>query len=69
MAISLDWGSLPISVISESEVELNETLSFLKNKGIRKHSIIMKDRNSKGYIFFIYSKFNKEIYNKWINEV
>ncbi|MBJ24199.1 MAG: hypothetical protein CMB64_05955 [Euryarchaeota archaeon] len=65
MSISIDWGSLPITVKSEEKEELNNFLKFLKNKGIQKHSIIMNDRKEKGFLFFIYSKFNKETYNKW----
>ena len=55
MAIIVDWYSSPIVARSNDKIELSEFLDFLKKRGIHRHSIIMKDRDSDGFLFFIYS--------------
>ena len=56
MAISVDWVRIPINVRSEKLEELKKLLEYLNKKGLKKHSIIMPDREEGGFIFFIYEK-------------
>ena len=65
MSIQIDWARNPISVKSQVRSELDDFLNFLNELGIRKHSIIMPDRETKGHILFIYQKVDEEIIEKW----
>lgn len=56
MSINIDWLASPVVVKSDNKNELIDFLDFLSNRGIKKHSIIMEDRESGGFLFFIYSK-------------
>jgi len=68
MSIDVDWGRIPISIRSENNTELTQFLNYLKKKGLKKHSIIMPDREHGGFIFFNYEKMEKNILEKWIKE-
>ena len=65
MSIQIDWARNPISVKSQVRSELDDFLNFLNELGVRKHSIIMSDRETKGHILFIYQKLDEEIIEKW----
>ena len=65
MSIQIDWARDPISVKSQVKLDLEVFLNFLNELGIRKHSIIMSDRETKGHILFIYQKVDEEIIEKW----
>ncbi len=55
MPVRIDWDRQPISVHSHDKLELQNLIEFLKIKHlVRKRSIIMDDRESGGYLFFIY---------------
>ena len=68
MPIDVDWDRIPISIRSGSNTELSEFLNYLKKKGLKKHSIIMPDREHGGSIFFIYEKLEQNILEKWIKD-
>ena len=68
MSIQIDWARNPISVKSQIRVDLEDFLNFLNDLGFRKHSIIMSDRETKGYILFLYQKVDEEIIKKWKRE-
>ena len=65
MSIQIDWARDPISVKSQIKLDLEDFLNFLNEFGIRKHSIIMRDRETKGYILFLYQKIDEDIIEKW----
>ena len=65
MSIDVDWGRNPISIKSSNKEDLVNLLAFLKEKGLKKHSIIMSDRVSGGFLFFVYGKLDKNVINKW----
>ena len=65
MSIQIDWARDTISVKSQIKLDLENFLNFLNEFGIRKHSIIMRDRETKGYILFLYQKIDEEIIEKW----
>ena len=46
MSIQIDWARDPISVKSQIKLDLENFLNFLNEFGIRKHSIIMRDRET-----------------------
>jgi hypothetical protein len=68
MPIDVDWGRIPISIRSEVNSELSQFLNYLKKDGLKKHSIIMPDREHGGYIFFIYEKIEENTLEKWNKE-
>ena len=68
MPIDVDWGRIPISIRSEVNSELSQFLNYLKKKGLKKHSIIMPDREQGGFIFFIYEKIEENTLEKWNKE-
>lgn len=68
MPIQVDWTRIPISVESNDKSELNDLLNYLKKKGLRKHSIIMPNRESEGHLFFIYDNINKQDIDAWKEE-
>ncbi|MAS63316.1 MAG: hypothetical protein CMA34_06655 [Euryarchaeota archaeon] len=68
MSIYIDWARNPIIAKSQDEEKLSEFLIFLNKYGIKKHSIVMPDRETGGFILFLYQKIDEEIIDKW-NEV
>ena len=68
MPIQVDWGTVPISIKCPIKDELIQFLSFLNNNGLKKHSIIMPDRESGGFTFLIYESIRKEIVENYIKE-
>ena len=68
MSIQIDWGSNPIIVRSVEENKLSIFLNFLNKNGIKRHSIIMPDREIKGHILFIYEKIDEKVMKKWKGE-
>ena len=55
MAVRVDWDRQPVSIHSEDKFELEQLIVFLKNKhSIRKRSIVMADKESGGFLFFVY---------------
>ena len=68
MPIQVDWDRNPISIRCEDKSKLSILLIFLKEKGIKKHSIIMPDRENGGFLFFVYGKLEKSIIEKWNSE-
>ena len=68
MSIHIDWARNPIIAKSQDEEKLSEFLIFLNKSGVKKHSIVMQDRESGGFILFLYQKIDEEIIDKW-NEV
>jgi hypothetical protein len=68
MSVQVDWARIPINIKSTNKSKLVELLNYLKEKGLKKHSIIMPNRESGGYLFFIYDNINKKDLDKWITE-
>jgi len=68
MPIHVDWGRNPISIKSLNKDELNDLLVFLRENGLKKHSIIMPDRESGGFLFFVYGKLEESFIEKWKSE-
>jgi len=65
MPVRIDWDRQPVSVHGDDKEELQSLIDFLKVKhSIRKRSIIMTDRESGGYLFFIYQPCDP----RWIHE-
>ena len=65
MPVRIDWDRHPVSVHSEDKSELENLIEFLKTRyAIRKRSIIMDDRESGGYLFFLYQPCDP----RWIAE-
>ena len=65
MPVRIDWDRHPVSVHCEDKSELENLIEFLKTKySIRKRSIIMDDRESAGYLFFLYQPCDP----RWIAE-
>ena len=65
MPVRIDWDRQPVSIHSEDRAELESLIDYLKTKhSIRKRSIIMKDRESSGFLFFIYQPCDP----RWIAE-
>ena len=66
MAIRVAWDRTPVSVHGSRD-ELEELILHLRNKyNLRKHSIIMPDReNDEEALFFLYAPCDP----RWINEV
>ena len=55
MPVRVDWDRQPVSIHSEDKFELEQLIVFLKNKhSIRKRSIVMADKESGGFLFFVY---------------
>ena len=55
MPVRIDWDRHPVSIHSEDKSELEDLIEYLKTKhSIRKRSIIMDDRESGGFLFFVY---------------
>ncbi len=65
MTISVDWGRNPISIKSSNKENLTSLLAFLKKNGLKKHSIVMSDRESGGFLFFVYGKLEESMIEKW----
>ena len=68
MSIQIDWARNPISVKSQDLERLSIFLNFLKSNGVKKHSILMPDRETSGHIFFIYENIDQNIMEKWNKE-
>ncbi len=68
MPIDVDWGRIPISIRSKVNCELSQFLNYLKKNGLKKHSIIMPDREHSGFIFFIYENIEEDTLEKWNKE-
>ncbi len=68
MPINVDWGRIPISIRSDNNSELVKFLKNLNKNGLKKHSIIMPDRENGGFIFFIYEHMEESILKKWIEK-
>ena len=65
MPVPIDWDRQPVSIHSDDMAELESLIVYLKTKhSIRKRSIIMKDRESGGFLFFIYQPCDP----RWIAE-
>ena len=65
MPVRIDWDRQPVSIHSDDKSELESLIDFLKIKhSIRKRSIIMDDRESGGFLFFIYQPCDP----RWIAE-
>ena len=69
MPVRIDWDRHPVSIHSEDKSELEDLIEFLKTKhSIRKRSIIMEDRESGGFLFFVYQpcdpRWIVEFYNR-----
>ena len=65
MPVRIDWDRQPVSIHSDDKSELESLIDFLKTKhSIRKRSIIMDDRESGGFLFFIYQPCDP----RWIAE-
>ncbi len=65
MPVRIDWDRQPVSIHSDDKAELESLIDYLKTKhSIRKRSIIMKDRESGGFLFFIYQPCDP----RWIAE-
>ena len=63
MPVRIDWDRHPVSIHSEDKSELEDLIEYLKTKhSIRKRSIIMDDRESGGFLFFVYQPFDP----RWI---
>lgn len=55
MAVRVNWDRTPVSVHHDDESLLNALILHLRNKhGVRKRSLVMKDRDEGGFLFFIY---------------
>jgi len=68
MPIQVDWGTVPISIKCTVKDDLINFLSYLNKKGLKKHSIIMPNRESGGFTFLIYENIRKDIVENYIKE-
>ena len=65
MPVRIDWDRQPVSIHSDDKKELELLINHLKTRhSIRKRSIIMNDRESGGFLFFIYQPCDP----RWIAE-
>ena len=65
MPLRVNWGRTPVSVHHDNQDVLEELILHLRNTfGVRKRSLVMKDRDEGGYLFFIYQPCNP----RWILE-
>ena len=65
MPVRVDWDRQPVSIHSDDKDELERLIEFLKVRfSIRKRSIVMPDRESGGFLFFVYQPCDP----RWITE-
>ena len=65
MSVRVNWDRTPVSVHHDQGDVLEALILHLRNKfGVRKRSLVMKDRDEGGYLFFIYQPCNP----RWILE-
>ena len=65
MTVRVDWDRTPVSVHHSEKEVLESLILHLRNKhGIRKRSLVMKDREDGGFLFFMYQPCNPN----WILE-
>jgi hypothetical protein len=63
--LRVNWDRTPVSVHHDNQDVLEELILHLRNTfGVRKRSLVMKDRDEGGYLFFIYQPCNP----RWILE-
>jgi len=55
VAVWVDWDRQPVSVHGDESAELEALILFLKSQhNLRKRSLVMPDRETGGYLFFLY---------------
>ena len=65
MPVRVDWDRQPVSIHSDDKDELERLIEFLKVRfSVRKRSIVMPDRESGGFLFFVYQSCDP----RWITE-
>lgn len=65
MGVRVNWDRTPVSVHHPNQAVLEALILHLRNiYGVRKRSLVMKDREGGGYLFFLYQPCNP----KWILE-
>ena len=65
LPIWVDWNRTPISVHGNHSEELESLILHLRNQhNLRRRSLVMPDRDSGGFLFFIYQACNP----MWIAE-
>ncbi len=65
VSVRVNWDRTPVSVHHEQQDVLEALILHLRNSfGVRKRSLVMKDRDEGGYLFFIYQPCNP----RWILE-
>ncbi len=65
MPLRVNGDLTPVSVHHDNQDVLEELILHLRNTfGVRKRSLVMKDRDEGGYLFFIYQPCNP----RWILE-
>ena len=65
MPIWVDWNRTPVSVHGDDTDQLELLILHLRNQhNVRRRSLVMHDRESGGFLFFIYQACNPQ----WITE-
>ena len=66
MSIEVNLDSKSPHIWSDSSTKLEEVLHHLRDEhGMKRHSIIMKDVERGGFLFFIYEKIKQEWLSEW----
>ena len=65
MLVSVDWDSNPINIWHLDKPVLENLLQHLKSNGVRRHSIVMHDRERDGFLFFVYEKMDPQLILVW----
>ena len=66
MSIEVDLDSKSQNIWSDDKQYLSDVLQYLKEShGLVRHSIIMRDVERGGYLFFLYQKIKPEWLSKW----
>ena len=69
MTVWVDWDRQPVSVHGDESVELEALILFLKNQhNLRKRSLVMPDRETGGYLFFLYQACDPRWIAQFLNE-
>ena len=69
MTVWVDWDRQPVSVHGDESTELEALILFLKNQhNLRKRSLVMPDRETGGYLFFLYQACDPRWIAQFLNE-